>query len=77
MTENEAKLYRKLSELEAAVGGMSREGTKPDLMGLFDELEELSRALPSGTSPDLRHYLQKKSYQKARLLLEGMLTEND
>jgi hypothetical protein len=31
----------------------------------------LTRTLPPNTSPDLRHYLQRGSYQKARLLLTG------
>ncbi len=77
MTQIENELYRKLCELEAAVGGMNREGTKPDLVRMFDELEALSKTLPDGTSPDLRHYLMKKSYQKARHFLEGKPPEND
>jgi hypothetical protein len=39
-------------------------------------LTELTRALPAGTSPDLLHYLHKRSYEKARLWLQGRDAEN-
>jgi hypothetical protein len=45
-------------------------------MPLFARLDELTRALPRDTDPTLLHYLQKKSYQKARLFLEGRDAEN-
>jgi hypothetical protein len=32
--------------------------------------------LPRETDPQLRHYLQKKSYEKARLFLQGRDAEN-
>ena len=43
---------------------------KPDLMAIFGRLDALTASLPRGTSPDLLHYLPK-SYQKARLFLQG------
>ena len=59
-----------LIELEEAVGRVQAE-PKPDLMAIFGRLDALTASLPRGTSPDLLHYLHKKSYQKARLFLLG------
>ena len=49
---------------------------KPDLLPLFARLEELTRQLPPNTDPNLLHYLHKKSYEKARLWLEGRGANN-
>jgi hypothetical protein len=38
---------------------------------ILSQLDLLSRQLPKDTSPDLLHYLHKRSYEKARLLLSG------
>lgn len=76
MNEPEAKLLRTLLELEGAVQAMSQPGPKPDVMPLFARLDQLTAALPPGTDPNLLHYLRKKSYQKARLWLEGREAEN-
>ena len=37
----------------------------------FARLDELTAQLPKDTSRDLLHYLHKKSFQKARLFLQG------
>jgi hypothetical protein len=42
-----------------------------DLKSYFDRLEMLSKSLPPGTQPQLRHYLQQKSYRKAHDFLRG------
>jgi hypothetical protein len=76
MNGSEQKLLSALLELEAAVEGMSTKSPKPDLMPIFERLDRLSVELPSGTDPALTHYLQKKSYQKARLWLQGRDAEN-
>jgi len=39
-------------------------------------LDELTRKLPPNADPGLLHYLHKKSYEKARLFLEGRDAEN-
>lgn len=41
---------------------------KPDLLQFFARIDELARQLPSDADPALLHYLQKKSYEKARLI---------
>ena len=70
MTETEQAILDTLLELEDAVSRVKAE-PKPDLVGLFSRLDELTAQLPHGTSPDLLHYMHKKSYQKARLFLQG------
>jgi hypothetical protein len=39
-------------------------------MALFSRIDALTTQLPPGTSPQLLHFLQNKSYGKARLWLE-------
>ncbi len=70
MTETEQAILDTLLELEDAVAQVNAE-PKPDLVGLFGRLDDLTAQLPRGTSPDLLHYMHKKSYQKARLFLQG------
>src|SRR5947207_11084725 len=76
MTETEKKILQSLKELDEAVKAMAKADPKPNLLPIFARLEELSRQLPKGTDPNLLHYLNKKSYEKARLFLEGRDAEN-
>ena len=76
MTETEDKLLQSLLELEKAVQTMAQANPKPNLLPLFAGLDELTRQLPPETDPSLRHYLQKKSYEKARLFLQGHDADN-
>ena len=76
MTEIERAVLQALKDLDDAVRAARVSGTKLNLLPLFDRLEELARQLPKGTNPDLLHYLNRKSYEKARLLLEGREAEN-
>jgi hypothetical protein len=71
MTELENDLLGALAKLEGAVARMKTPGPKPDLAGLFESIDALADKLPRDANPDLLHFLQKKSYQKARMLLEG------
>ncbi len=75
MTELEKEILQALLGLEDAVARLGGAGPKPDLLPLFARIEELGRRLPAGTDPNLNHYLQKKSYQKARQLLQGLVVE--
>jgi hypothetical protein len=70
-TETEQKILEALVALDQAVDQMRLPGPKPNLLPLFSRIEDLARELPAGSDPDLLHYLHKKSYQKARQLLEG------
>ena len=76
MTNTEQEILQTLLALESAVKSMPNANPKPDLRPLFTRLDELSGQLPSGTDPNLRHYLAKKSYQKARLFLQGRDDDN-
>ena len=76
MTETEQTILQALLELEAAVKRMATSHPKPNLLPLFARIEELTTQLPKSTDPNLLHYLHKKSYEKARLFLEGRDAEN-
>lgn len=76
MTETEQAILKSLIELDQAVKAMPKANPKPDLLTIFSRLDELTRRLPKNTAPDLMHYLHKKSYEKARLWLEGRGAEN-
>ena len=76
MTETERSILQTLTELDQQVKAMATANPKPNLVPLFNRLDDLARQLPPQASPDLRHYLQRKSYEKARLLLEGRDAEN-
>ena len=59
-----------------AVQALPTANPKPSLLPIFSRLDELTRQLPSGADPSLLHYLHKKSYEKARLFLQGRDAEN-
>jgi hypothetical protein len=70
MTEIEQELLDTLVELDRLAAGMPLMNPKPDLRPLFARVEDLAGKLPRGTDPQLLHFLQRKSYQKARALLQ-------
>ncbi|HXR07377.1 MAG TPA: hypothetical protein VN765_08615 [Candidatus Acidoferrum sp.] len=70
MTEIEQQLLHTLLQLEKTVQAMPAAHPKPDLRPLFARLEELAGQLPDSADPELRHFLQRKSYQKARVFLQ-------
>ena len=76
MTETEGAILQALKELDAAVNSMAIAKQKPNLLPIFECIDGLARQLPRGTDPQLQHYLQKKSYEKARLFLQGCDAEN-
>ena len=76
MTASEQDILQALMELDKAVQSMPTADPKPNLMPLFARIDELTRLLPTETDPTLLHYLQRKSYEKARLWLEGREAEN-
>lgn len=76
MTAIEKELLNALIELEESVKPPGSSGAKVDLLGLFNKIDQLGAQLGAEADPSLRHYLQKKSYQKARLFLQGRESEN-
>lgn len=75
MTPVERALLDRLIELDDRVKSMPTANPKPNLLPLFQGIEELTNQLPRTTAPDLLHYLHKKSYEKARQWLEGRDSE--
>ena len=76
MTDVEQQILGALLELETTVAGLAVAQPKPSLLPLFQRLDDLTRRLPPSTNPSLLHYLHKKSYEKARLYLQGLDAEN-
>jgi hypothetical protein len=76
MDSIEKQILAALDELDQTVKRLPSMQPKPDLQPLFGRLEELARQLPKGSDPNLLHYLNNKSYEKARLLLQGRDSEN-
>ena len=76
MTETEDAILQALIELDTVVKGMATAKPKPNLLPIFERIDDLARQLPRGTDPQLLHYLHKKSYEKARLFLQGRDAEN-
>jgi hypothetical protein len=70
-TPAEENLLRALVELDNAIKVMPAIEAKPNLLLLFIRIDELAKELPPGTDPTLLHYLDRKSHEKARLLLQG------
>ena len=76
MQAKEHEIHGALVELDERVKAMGKGGPKPDLLPIFARIDKLTGELPRGTAPELLHYLHKKSYEKARLFLEGRDAEN-
>ena len=75
-TALEKDLLVALIELDNVVKAMPTANPKPSLLPLFGRLDELTKQLPRNADPALLHYMHKKSYEKARLLLQGRDAEN-
>jgi hypothetical protein len=75
MTDLERNILAALDELEATVQSRTAGQPMPDLTSLFARVDELTRRLPRISDPELLHFLQRKSYEKARLRLQGRRAE--
>ncbi len=71
MTEIESQLLDALLELENAASAGAGSGQQPDLLLLFERIDALADRLPPEADPELRHFLARKSYLKAREHLQG------
>lgn len=65
MTDTESEILQTLRQLEVEA---ARRG---NVLPLLQSLDSLTRKLPRDADPDLLHYLHKRSYEKARIHLEG------
>jgi len=75
MTQLEEQLHAGLIDLDRTVKQMAATKQPVDLMPLFARIDELGAQLPPGTDPQLLHFLQRKSFEKATLWLEGRKAE--
>jgi len=75
MTPLEEQLHTALVELDCAVKQMAATKQPVDLMPLFARIDGLGAKLPPGTDPQLLHFLQRKSFEKATLWLSGRKAE--
>ena len=75
-TDLEENLLNALLELDKAAKAIKAVPGKPNLLPLFSRIDDLTRQLPRDTDPQLLHYLHRRSYEKARLYLEGRENEN-
>lgn len=75
MTEIERDILAALKDLDATIKALPTANPKPNVLPLLQRIETLAGQLPRGSSPDLLHYMQKRSYEKARLWLEGNYAE--
>ncbi|HWW00527.1 MAG TPA: hypothetical protein VNZ64_12580 [Candidatus Acidoferrum sp.] len=76
MTELEKDMLAALNELDSTVRSMATANPKPRLRPLLARVDELTLKMPRDSDPNLLHYLHRKSYEKARLLLQGRDAEN-
>ena len=76
MRDAEKQILAALLELDQKVQSMAAANPKPNLMPLFSRIDQLTRQLARDTAPTLLHYLHKKSYEKARLFLQGQDEQN-
>jgi hypothetical protein len=76
MNETEREILSTLNELDRLVQSMKTADPKPSLLPIFERLDRLTSRLGPQADPSLLHYLHKKSYEKARLYLEGREAEN-
>ena len=76
MNDTERDILATLKDLDAKVQAMKTANPKPNLLPVFARLDTLTHQLGPKGDPSLLHYLYKKSYEKARLYLEGRDAEN-
>lgn len=70
MDMNLKPLHQALMELENAVAAIRAGGPRADLPALFAKIDRLGAGVSAG-APELSHFLQRKSYQKAREWIEA------
>ena len=74
MTQTEQDILQALLDMEDAVRRLPTANPKPDLVAMFARIDALAAQLPVGADGELKHFLQRKSYEKARQHLQGQAT---
>lgn len=67
----EQEILQALRELESVATTVRSGGAPGGVRPVLERIGRLSASLPADAPGDLRHYLQRGSYEKARLFLEG------
>lgn len=75
MTDVERALLDALRDLEHEVADAAQLGRRPEVVTRVLRLRELTSALPLQADPMLMHCLQRQSWEKARMILEGRQSE--
>lgn len=75
MTEMEQTILDELLGMERALATMQTANPKPNLVEIFQRIDHLTAQMPKGSDPELLHFLHKKSYEKARMHLQGRAAE--
>lgn len=71
MNQLEMRLLEALQALEVSIRPRPAGSTAVDVRPHLSELDRLTRELPTDADPQLVHFLRRRSYEKARLFLEG------
>jgi hypothetical protein len=72
MTELERALLDALKELESALAADRGGVVRSDVGAALRRIDTLSAQLPDSADPELKHFLQRKSYEKARMRLQEL-----
>ena len=72
MTDAEQAILEALVELEQAAASVKAAGPRADLGAILARIDRLAEGLPTGSDPRLKHYLERKSYEKARMHLQAL-----
>lgn len=75
MTQLEEQLHEALVTLDRAVKNLAASRQPVDLLPLLARIDELGAQLPANTDLQLIHFIQRKSFEKATLWLEGRKAE--
>lgn len=73
----EEAAWEALRDLESAVAAGRPPAPNPALRPALARVEALTQQMPADVHPQLRHYLQRGSLQKARYWLEGVRESAD
>jgi hypothetical protein len=71
MTNAESEILTVLEQLQTTVAQFATANPKPDLRPIFAKLDQLTKALPKDTDPQLLHFLHRGSYEKATQWLQA------
>lgn len=70
MTSVETQILEAIVEMDRRIQAMKQGGGKPELLPLWRKLDALCAELPRDTHLKLIHFLENKSYERAREWIE-------